>query len=309
MSESAPLLLIASSALQRTPAFERAVAMAHASGVPLRIVALDYIRMLEVFGWLNHEWLSTMREGHLQGHRRWLEQEAEHERRGGLDCSVQVVWSDHVVEDIKKCVAAIGPAMLIKDVHQESSLRSVFSTPLDWHLLRDCQCPVQFVTSSQHALPRKILVTVNLYRAKDVDLRLNDQILHAATRLGRESGASVHVLYSYDWARIYASGITMLGSMPIETGFQEALADAHEDAFAMLCERFGVDNRHRHFLTGTPQTMIELFARHNDFDVLVIGTLPRQDRWGFLGGTARALLAQAPCSVLIVKADTLVDGE
>jgi universal stress protein E len=305
MSESAPLLLVASSTLQRTPAFERAVALARASRSSLRILALDYMKILELLGLFNHELLVTLREGQLQAHRHWLEQEAEHERKLGLDCTVQVIWSDRVFEDIKACVETMQPAMIIKDVHQESALRSVFSTPLDWHLLRDCQRPVQFVIANQHPLPQKILAAVNLYRARDIDLHVNDEILNAATRLGRQTGASVHVLYSYDWPRIYASGFTMMGSMPIETGFQEALADAHEDAFALLCERYGVDPRHRHFMTGTPQPMIELFARQNHFDLLVIGTLPKRGRLRIMGGTARALLGQAPCSVLIVKADSL----
>jgi len=302
MSDSAPLLLIASSALQRTCAFERAVDLAQAGGVGLRILALDHIRMLELFGLLSPGLLSTLREDHLQTHRRWLEQEAAQERKRGLECSVQVFWSGHVYEDISACVAATQPAMLIKDVHQESALKNVFTTPLDWHLLRDCPCPVQFVTASRNPLPRKILAAVNLYRTRDADLNVNDEILHAATQLGKQSGASVHVLYSYDWPRIYASGITMMGSMPIETGFQEALADAHEEAFSMLCDRHGIDNRHRHFLTGTPQPMIERFARQNGFDVLVIGVLPTYHRLHFIGSTARALLGLSPCSVLIVKA-------
>ncbi len=301
MSDSSRLLLIASSKMHRTAAFERAVALARATGRGLHIVALDYMRLLEVLGQFDQELLATLRDSYLQTHCRWLEQEAEYERKRGLDCTVQVIWSDHVYEEIRDCIRTTRPAMLIKDVHHEASLRRLFSTPLDWHLIRECQCPVQLVTANHHPLPRKILAAVNLYRTKDADLRLNDEILRAATRLGTQSEATVHVLYSYDWSAIYAAGITMLGTMPIETGFQEALADAHEESFTLLCDRHGIDSRHRHFLTGTPLAMIDGFARQNDFDLLVLGTLPRNDLTRVLGNTAQSLLSHAPCSVLIVK--------
>lgn len=309
MTESARFLLIASSTMQRTAAFERAVALARACDAGLDIVALDGIRMLEVFGLFSRETFSTLRDSYLQTHRRWLEQEAEEERKRGLDCRVQVLWSEHVFQDISDYVQATRPAMLIKDVHQQSALRSLFTTPLDWQLLHDCQCPVQLVTPGPHALPQKILAAVNLYRIKDTDLRLNDEILHAATQLGRQSGASVHVVYSYDWSSIYAVGIPVLGTMPIESGFQEALAEAHEEAFSLLCERHGIESHHRHFLTGVALPIVEGFARENHFDLLVIGTLPRPNRLRMLGNTARALLGQAPCSVLIVKADPPADGQ
>lgn len=301
MDDPAQLLLIASSRMQRTPAFKRAVAMAEACHCGLRILAVDYIRVLEVLGFFNQEILATLRDSYLQTHRRWLEDEAAYERKRGLDCSVHVMWSDRVAEEVSHCLASMQPAMLIKDVHHESVLKRVFSTPLDWHLLQECRCPVQLVTPTHHALPRKILAAVNLYRADDMDLRLNDAILLEATELGRQTGATVHVLYVYDWSAIYAAGMPHLG-MPIESGFEEALSDAHEEAFARLCARHGIDHRHRHFLTGTPISTINGFARQNEFDLLVVGTLPRHNLPLIMGNTAEALLGHAPCSVLIVKA-------
>jgi universal stress protein E len=301
MDDPAQLLLIASSRMQRTPAFERAVSLAEACQCGLRILAVDYIRVLEVLGLFNQEVLVTLRDSYLQTHRRWLESEAAYERKRGLDCSVHVMWSDQVVDEIRNCLASMQPAMLIKDVHRESVLKRVFSTPLDWHLLQGCQCPVQLVTPSPHALPRKILAAVNLYRADDADLRLNDAVLLEATELGRQTGACVHALYVYDWSSIYAAGMPRLG-MPVESGFEEALSDAHEEAFARLCESHGIDDRHRHFMTGTPISTINGFARQNEFDLLVVGTLPRHNLTRIMGNTAEVLLGHAPCSVLIVKA-------
>lgn len=303
MNESPPILLIASSKMQRTPAFERAVALAKAGNARLRILAVDFIRSLEVLGLFDHDTLSTLRESYLQSHRHWLEQQVRFERDQGLDCSVEVLWAQRSLEEICEYASAVQPSMLIKDVHHEPGFKRVFATPLDWHLLRECACPVQFVTQTRHALPRKVLATVNLYRTRDADLRLNDKIIAVARDLAQQWNARVHVLYTYDWSAIYASGFTMLGAMPIETGFAEALRDAHEEAFTSLCERHAINAQGRHFLTGVPQPTISAFAREKDVDLLVMGTLPRHHLERMVGNTAELLLAHAPCSVLVVKPD------
>jgi universal stress protein E len=301
MNESPPILLIASSKMQRTPAFELAVALAKASGAELRILAVDFIRSLEVLGLFDHDTLTTLRESYLQSHRRWLEQQVRFERDLGLNCSVHVLWAERFLEEISDYVKTVQPSMLIKDVHHEPGFKRVFATPLDWHLLRECACPVQFVTQTRHALPQKVVAAVNLYRTRDADLRLNDRIIALARELAGQWGAKVHVLYAYDWSAIYASGFTMLGAMPIETGFVEALLDAHEEAFTSLCDRFAIEEHRRHFLTGVPEPTISAFARENDVDLLVMGTLPRHHLDKMVGNTAELLLAHAPCSVLIVK--------
>jgi universal stress protein E len=55
-------------------------------------------------------------------------------------------------------------------------------------------------------------------------------------------------------------------------------------------------------MTGTPISTINGFARQNEFDLLVVGTLPRHNLTRIMGNTAEVLLGHAPCSVLIVKA-------
>lgn len=301
MTHSPRILLIASSKQERTPAFERAVALAKASGAGLSIVAFDYMNALEIMGLFNHDALTSLRDSYVQAHHRWLELQAEQERGRGLDVCVNLLWTEKVLDEIQAYVSALAPSMLIKDIHHESAIHRLFSTPLDWHLLRHCLCPIQWVVGSTHALPRKVLAAVNLYRSDDDDLRLNDDILGAASRLAAQCQASLQVVYVYDWSAIYAAGVTMMGAMPIEDGFQEALSDAHKEAFSLLCEKHGILGNRQHFLGGTPQPTIEAFARQNDFDLLVMGTLPQHGLERIMGNTAETLLAHAPCSVLVVK--------
>lgn len=301
MNESSEFLLIASSRMQRTPAFDRAVALAKAYAMPLRIVAPDYFQALAVMGIFDRPALTLLRDGYLQAHRQWLEQQAEQERAKGLECSVEVLWTDNRVDAIRACVQAARPKMLIKDVHHEPLFARLFSTPLDWHLLRECLCPVQFVIEGHPSLPRRILVAVNLYRYEDADLRLNDWLIEAASRIARQCAGIVHVMYSYDWSAFYATNVTLLGALPVETGFHEALGEAHAEAFSSLCERHAIPCECRHFLVGTPQLTISAFAREQDIDLLIMGCLPRTRMEKIMGNTAESLLTHSPCSVLIIK--------
>ena len=58
------ILLIAPSEMTLTPAFERAHALACATGALLHIVAFDYVQALAVAGLLDHEAMAQAREGY-----------------------------------------------------------------------------------------------------------------------------------------------------------------------------------------------------------------------------------------------------
>ena len=68
------MLLIAPAEMVRTPAFDRAMALAQATGAALHIVAFDYVQALAVAGLFDHDAMAQAREGYLQVHRHWLEQ-------------------------------------------------------------------------------------------------------------------------------------------------------------------------------------------------------------------------------------------
>ena len=76
MSQTQRLLLIAPSAMTRTPAFDRAAALALAMHLPLHIVAFDYSQALAVAGLFDPEQFDRARAGYLQTHRQWLAEQA-----------------------------------------------------------------------------------------------------------------------------------------------------------------------------------------------------------------------------------------
>ncbi|WP_409318256.1 universal stress protein [Pseudomonas sp. KCJK9016] len=302
MSQTQRLLLIAPPAMTRTPAFERAGALAQAMQLPLHIVAFDYVQALAVAGMFDAEQISVARESYLQRHRDWLAEQAAHLGRHGIEVTSEVLWVQHPYEEILHFVHEQSLALIIKDAHEESALKRVFFTPLDWQLLRDCPVPVHLVTNDRHPRPRQIMVIVDVLRSEEQDQVFNDRIIDAAVKLAEQCGAGLELVHVYDWAAVYAQDMGV-GALPLATGLYEALGEAQHEAFAALAERHGVEVQRRHFIEGIPVPSICELAGEHDTDVIVMGTVQHNGLNKLLGTTAEQLLHRAPCSVLAIKPD------
>lgn len=300
MSRNQRLLLLAPPEMMRTAAFERAGALAVATELPLHIVAFDYVEALSVAGLFAPEQMKQAREGYLQQHRQWLEQQAEHQRKKGVEVTCEVVWVQRPYEEILHYINETPVAMIIKDAHEESALKRIFFTPLDWQLLRDCPVPVHLVTEARNPLPQRVLAIVDVLRSEEQDLRFNDQIIDAAVRLAEQCNAKLELLHAYDWSVVYASDMGF-GVLPMATGLGEALGEAQREAFAALAERHGVPADCRHFIEGVPVPTICAFATGHLTDVIVMGTVQHGGLDKLLGSTAEHLLHRAPCSVMAIK--------
>ncbi|WLG88516.1 universal stress protein [Pseudomonas cucumis] len=308
MSQTQRLLLIAPSAMTRTPAFDRAAMLARAMQLPLHIVAFDYLQALAVAGLFAPEQIALARDGYLQTHRQWLAEQAELMKKHGVDATSEVVWVQHPYEEILHFVNEMSLALIIKDANEESALKRVFFTPLDWQLLRDCPVPVHLVTNALNPRPRNVLAIVDVLRSEDQDLVFNDQIIDAATKLAELCEARIELVHVYDWTAVYAQDMGV-GALPLATGIYEALGVAQHEAFAALAERHGVPTECRHFIEGAPLSSICKFAEDHHTDVIVMGTVQHTGLNKLLGTTAEQLLHRAPCSVLAIKPGRMLQGE
>jgi len=300
MSQTQRLLLIAPPAMTRTPAFDRAAALARAMQLPLHIVAFDYVQALAVAGLFAPEQIRQAREGYLQTHRQWLEQQAELMSKHGIEVTSEVAWIQDPYEETLHFVNEMPLALIIKEAQEESALKRVFFTPMDWQLLRDCPVPVHLVTNALNPRPRNVLAIVDVLRSKEQDQVFNDQILDAAVKLAEQCDARLELVHVYDWAAVYAADMGV-GALPLATGIYEALGKAQHEAFASLAERHGVAPECRHFIEGVPLLSICEFAVEHRTDVIVMGTVQHKGLSKLLGTTAEQLLHHAPCSVLAIK--------
>jgi universal stress protein E len=176
-------------------------------------------------------------------------------------------------------------------------LKRIFFTPFDWQLLRDSAVPVHLVIASPHALPRKILVSIDVLHDDRQVKELNDHIIEAATTLASSCKAKVHLLSIYDWSSLYVSD-TGIGSVPVSVS---PSYDERKKIFDAVATKHSIPKDHRYFVTGSPIKAISDFAAKNEFDVLVMGTYSHRALNKLLGSTAEHILYRPPCSILAVS--------
>lgn len=300
------ILLIAPSEMTRTPAFDRAQALAIATGALLHIVAFDYVASLEVAGLFDHDAMARAREGYLQVHRHWLEQQVRFQRRAGLAVSCEVVWAKPNLAHVLAYVNDFHADLVIKDVQHVSALDRTFHQPLDWLLLRDCPACLHLVTDARHPKPLKVLAAIDLSHLEELTYGLNERVLELASTLAHVCDAHLHLLNVSNWS-VVGDTPTSVPTQSLDSSLGEAVNDAQVEAFDVLAERYGVEQERQHVLTGIPHKVISLFARRNTFDVVVLGTVYRDKLDRLIGSTAESVLNRTSCSLMIVKPSPWVD--
>ncbi|WP_223488735.1 universal stress protein [Pseudomonas sp. A-RE-19] len=294
------LLLIAPTEMTHTPAFDRARALARATGAMLHIVAFDYVQALAMAGLFDHDAMAQAREGYLQVHRHWLEQQARLQRCEGLQVTTEVVWARPSLANLLEYVNDFHADLVIKDTHRVPALDRAFHRPLDWLLLRDCPAPLHLVTDAANPTPLNILAAIDLSHLEALTEGLNDRILDLASTLAESCGAMLHLLNVDGWSELGETAVNV-PTATLKRSLRDAVSDAQLEAFEVLADRYGIEKQQRHLLPGIPPEVIARFAQKQAFDMVVLGTTYHHGVGIFIGSTAESVLNRAPCSLTIIK--------
>lgn len=194
----------------------------------------------------------------------------------------------------------------------------------DWHLLRDCPCPV-FLVKPGHERDgfRRILAAVDPtptpgdFEPSDladeeerrVRAELNVRIMEIARGLAAREQAELHVLHVWRVpGESLLRGETVVPQKEVDEYVESVRAAAHR-AFERFLNQTapGMESSQCHFQKGDPAEVILGFSRSHDVDVIVMGTVARTGIPGFiLGNTAEAVLRRVDCSLLTVKPEGFV---
>lgn len=308
MSEQSRFMLIVSPLMENSPAFDRAAALARASGAALHIVAFDYLEGLATAGMVNEQALEQMRLGYVERHRHWLEEQARPLRKTGLLVTTEVIWVQSPLQEILIHLKEQPMALLIKALEHESLLSRLMFTPLDIHLLRECPVPLHFVSHVQHALPRKIVAAVDPFHCDGQYKGFNDRILREASKLASTCDAELNVIYAYDLSSISADEFGFDNASAFFSSLKaKSLFDAQGDAFRELADRNGIAPEQQHMIMGDPAKVLCRYAEAYDIDVIVMGRVGHRGMGRLVGGTVEHLLYKMPCSVWVVSPEELAD--
>ncbi|MBK5302144.1 MULTISPECIES: universal stress protein [Gammaproteobacteria] len=306
MSEQLRFMLVVSPLMENSPAFDRAAALAKASGAALHIVAFDYLEGLATASLVNEQVLEQMRLGYVERHRQWLEEQARPLRKIGVPVTTEVVWVERPLQEILVHLKEQPMAVLIKALEYESLLSRIMFTPLDIHLLRECPVPLHFVSHVQHALPRKIVAAVDPFHSNTQYEDFNDRILREASKLASTCNAELDVIYAHDLSSISADEFDFDNASTLfSPGKAKTLFDAQADAFHELAERNGIAPEQQHMIMGNPAKVLTHYADAYNVDVIVMGRVGHRGMGRLVGSTVEHLLYKMPCSVWVVSPEDL----
>jgi universal stress protein E len=308
MSEQSRLMLVVSPLMESSPAFDRAAALAKASGAALHIVAFDYLEGLANAGMANEQAREQMRLGYVERHRQWLEDQARPLRKIGVPVTTEVVWVERPLQEILIHLREQPMTALIKALEHESTLSRLMFTPLDMHLLRECPVPLHFVSHVRHALPRRIVAAVDPFHRDGQYEGFNDRILREAAKLASTCNAELDVIYAHDLSSITATEFGFdNAAMFFSSSKAKELYDAQGDAFRELAERNGIPPERQHMIMGNPAKVLSSYADAYDIDMIVMGRVGHRGIGRLVGSTVEHLLYKMPCSIWVISPEILTD--
>ena len=299
------ILLLLDEKLERTPAVERAVALAQSLKAELWLALHDRGPSLGVLGVMDrqqaHEIEALMR--------RQVSERLADLKQTLLTDGVPAVHliddltrltGERVIQDIKERQIDL----VIKDVGHPSLLRRILLLPFDWALLRNCPVPVWLVGSAVATrLPRRSVAAVDPVQPAHGAGELNDHILDAARLLAALGPSHVRVISAFAGLPVGLQGLDPMGmslSLSIDELYEQLRVN-HRTAMHALLRSHHLGPDAAMILYGPPApTLLDAL---DDFrpDVLVVGTLQRKrlDRL-FMGSTVERLVGDAPCDVLAI---------
>ena len=310
VAESRRLLVIVDPTSDAQPAVERAVWLAERLGASVELLICDYDPYLAGERFYDSDSLRTAREALIDGHLRRLKELARSIETHGVTLSVDARWDHPLSEGIDRKVLEVKPYLVVKATHYHPAIkRSIFSNT-DWNLIQNCPAPLLLVKPRVIADKPCVMAAVDPVHAHDKPAELDHQILSWAEELCLAAGGQLHVFHAFDPApAIAAEMTTMLTPISAPLGeLTEELKQRHRQALDDLLEEHSLGSLESHVHQGSPQELLNTFAKHIKADFVVMGAVSRSGlKRVFIGSTAERVLDHLPCDLLIVKLPRLRD--
>jgi universal stress protein E len=207
---------------------------------------------------------------------RWAERVAQTVRAGGVEARVRVEWSRDWRDAMFAAARAAGAGLLVKAAGPATSMRRALLASSDVHVLHHSPVPALLVKAHARPQAAHVLAAVQVAADDDAHASVRDAVIERAHGVAQSLGAALHVV-TVD---------------PQRTGWFDRRAFA---------ERCRVPHDRVHVERGDPVDAIVALAAALPADVVVLGTVAREDAArARIGRTAERLVHAVTADVLAV---------
>lgn len=139
---------------------------------------------------------------------------------------------------------------------------------------------------------KKVLIAVDLNETSEKLIQRAKNLIAA--------GGEVHICHAVIPLEVMYSFVPIGGYSVAVSGFQDEIVDHAQQGLQKLATDLSLASDKAHLLIGKASTEIKLFAKENNFDLIVVGTHGKNVVRAALGSTSNGVLHSAPCDVLAV---------
>jgi universal stress protein E len=210
--------------------------------------------------------------------------------------------------EVVRAVQRNAHDLVMKVAEHDSRLASPLFGSTDMHLMRKCPCPVWIDRAGDEPAYHRILAAVD--PSNDASGNLQRLILDLATSLAEREHATLDVVHAWEMPgeSMLANGRARIPRTELDL-LLEATETSHREALDRLLTAYGLstESSNVHLFKGRPAQIISGYAREQEHDLIVMGTLGRAGIAGlFIGNTAEDVLRETQTAVLSVKPDGFV---
>jgi universal stress protein E len=215
-------------------------------------------------------------------------------RATGLSVHSRVEWDSLADEGIVCEVLRQQPTFLVVEAYQASP-----------KLIETCPCPLLLIRST-HSYPThpRIAAAVDPMHTHAKPAALDDAIVRASCEVSTALSGELHLFHArVPWATASHEARGPRWVPDVAKDAQQVTYE-HEvrSRVAELAQCHNISTLHMHLVDGDVTECLPPFSRAESFDIVVMGVLSRSLVQRILiGNTARRLLDELECDVLIVK--------
>lgn len=227
-------------------------------------------------------------------------------RQDGVRASTKVLVGSPSLEIIREVIGNKRDLVMMT-AEGKGGLKERLFGSISLHLMRKCPCPVWVIKPTRTKRFPQILAAVDPDPEDTTNNSLNATILQLASSLAAHDEAELHVIHA--WTLPYEGLMRGRGGFPESAIRSCALNEElrHRRALDSLLARYADGAARVHLIEGDADVVIPEFAKTQNVDLLVMGTVCRIGIPGFfIGNTAEKILDKVDCSVLTVKPEGFV---
>jgi len=299
------ILFLADRSDRLTAALERAVDLALTNSA--RLTVMDVTAEIGLADYIKRAYSVDVNAQVREQRMQFLETLTQPYTDRGVPVYTTVVPGIPFIE-VVRAVQRNAHDLVMKVGEHDSGIDSSLFGSTDMHLMRKCPCPVWIDRAGDETAYHRILAAVDPF--DDESGNLQRLILDLATSLSEREHATLEVVHAWELPgeSMLANGRGRIARTELDLLLKET-ENKHLQALDDLLSPYDLSSsaHNVHLFKGRPAQIVSGYAREQQIDLIVMGTLGRTGIAGlFIGNTAEDVLREAQTAVLTVKPDGFV---